>query len=202
MQGAYHDRSVILSEAGCQMQSGNVWGKTDPGRRRTNNEDAWIADASLGFAAVADGMGGAAFGEVASAIALQVLYSNVSMVGPDGPPGVLVDGAHAANASVRSETVFSPECARDGIHARGGVVAEADPARRQRWRQPLLPVPQEHAPPAVLRPEPRQRDARRDGVDRRARGEVPAAQRTDLGHRGDSGYCRAGNVPSGCCRAT
>ena len=111
------------------MQSGNVWGKTDPGRRRTNNEDAWIADASLGFAAVADGMGGAAFGEVASAIALQVLYSNVSMVGPDGPPGVLVDGAHAANASVRSETVFRPECAGMG----STLVAVL-------WRKPTLHV--------------------------------------------------------------
>ena len=111
------------------MQSGNVWGKTDPGRRRTNNEDAWIADASLGFAAVADGMGGAAYGEVASSITLQVLYSNVSLVGPDGPPGVLVDGAHAANASVRSETVFRPECAGMG----STLVAVL-------WRKPTLHV--------------------------------------------------------------
>lgn len=43
-------------------------GKTDVGLKRTNNEDAFVVRPDLGFWAVADGMGGAAAGEVASHI--------------------------------------------------------------------------------------------------------------------------------------
>ena len=43
-------------------------GKTDVGLKRTNNEDAFVVRPDLGFWAVADGMGGAAAGEVASRI--------------------------------------------------------------------------------------------------------------------------------------
>ncbi len=41
-------------------------GATDPGLRRTNNEDTFVVDPDCGFFLVADGMGGAAAGEVAS----------------------------------------------------------------------------------------------------------------------------------------
>ncbi|MCK7512047.1 MAG: protein phosphatase 2C domain-containing protein [Desulfobacterales bacterium] len=43
-------------------------GMTDVGLKRTNNEDAFVLRPDLGFWAVADGMGGAAAGEVASRI--------------------------------------------------------------------------------------------------------------------------------------
>jgi protein phosphatase len=43
-------------------------GKSDVGLRRSNNEDAFHMDAAAGFFALADGMGGAASGEVASGI--------------------------------------------------------------------------------------------------------------------------------------
>ena len=43
-------------------------GRSDTGQKRRNNEDALIMNADLGFACVADGMGGAASGEVASSI--------------------------------------------------------------------------------------------------------------------------------------
>jgi PPM family protein phosphatase len=42
------------------------FGKTDTGLRRTNNEDAFYVDQQLGICALADGMGGAAAGELAS----------------------------------------------------------------------------------------------------------------------------------------
>ena len=48
-------------------------GKSDTGRVRENNEDRWFADPSLGLAIVADGMGGAACGEVASALCIDTV---------------------------------------------------------------------------------------------------------------------------------
>jgi PPM family protein phosphatase len=46
-------------------------GATDVGLRRPNNEDALLVNPEVGLLAVADGMGGAAAGEVASAILIQ-----------------------------------------------------------------------------------------------------------------------------------
>jgi serine/threonine protein phosphatase PrpC len=43
-------------------------GRTDVGLRRSNNEDAFVTSPELGLLALADGMGGAASGEVASGI--------------------------------------------------------------------------------------------------------------------------------------
>jgi serine/threonine protein phosphatase PrpC len=43
-------------------------GKSDVGLKRSNNEDAFVVDPDRGFVAVADGMGGAASGEVASQV--------------------------------------------------------------------------------------------------------------------------------------
>jgi protein phosphatase len=50
---------------------------TDPGRVRTNNEDAVLANPQLGLAVLADGMGGYNAGEVASAMATAVLGSEL-----------------------------------------------------------------------------------------------------------------------------
>lgn len=44
------------------------FGKSDVGLKRSNNEDTFVVRPELGFAAVADGMGGPASGEVASGI--------------------------------------------------------------------------------------------------------------------------------------
>lgn len=46
----------------------SAYGKTDRGLRRKNNEDAYLVMPDLAFCTVADGVGGAAAGEVASRI--------------------------------------------------------------------------------------------------------------------------------------
>ena len=50
---------------------------SDPGQKRTRNEDSTASDTGLGFAMVADGMGGYKAGEVASAMAVSVVTEQV-----------------------------------------------------------------------------------------------------------------------------
>jgi serine/threonine protein phosphatase PrpC len=53
-------------------------GLSDVGRRRTLNEDSFLADDGIGLFIVADGVGGHAKGEVASAQAVEEVYGFVS----------------------------------------------------------------------------------------------------------------------------
>jgi protein phosphatase len=50
------------------MLSFDFYGKTDVGRKRSNNEDTFLINGERGFCLVADGLGGAAAGELASRI--------------------------------------------------------------------------------------------------------------------------------------
>ena len=50
---------------------------SDPGLKRTHNEDSALTDRGLGLALIADGMGGYKSGEVASAIAAQCVWEGI-----------------------------------------------------------------------------------------------------------------------------
>lgn len=55
------------------MQTKFMYGRSDPGQVRANNEDAISFDVAAGIAVLADGMGGLEAGEIASRIAVDTL---------------------------------------------------------------------------------------------------------------------------------
>ena len=55
------------------------FGKTDVGLKRANNEDRFVVRPELGLCVVADGMGGAAAGELASRIFVETAVEVFSM---------------------------------------------------------------------------------------------------------------------------
>nr|MCU0257945.1 Stp1/IreP family PP2C-type Ser/Thr phosphatase [Solirubrobacteraceae bacterium] len=85
--------------------------RTDTGRQRRANEDAFLARAPL--FAVADGMGGAQAGEVASRTAVETLAAGL----PAGPGGVeerLADVVRTANLRIHELSVADDERAGMG----------------------------------------------------------------------------------------
>ncbi len=80
---------------------------TDVGLVRSNNQDNLLLAEPL--YAVADGMGGAAAGEVASAIAVQTLGEQLARRGGSLSPDDLLEAAQAANRAVWEEAVEHAE---------------------------------------------------------------------------------------------
>ena len=84
---------------------------SDTGQKRPHNEDSAVTDTSLGLAVVADGMGGYKAGEVASAIAAQLILDEVRSTLPAAKSSAIdsESGLSAASVVIRDAVVKANE---------------------------------------------------------------------------------------------
>lgn len=92
-----------------------ITGKTDVGRTRKNNEDAFFVSAGpIGIfdrlMIVADGMGGHLFGEVASGTAIETFTGSIREAADDSPEFILETAVSLANLAVlkKAEELEAP----------------------------------------------------------------------------------------------
>jgi len=108
----------------------SVFGDTDTGRTRANNEDAWWCDDTLGIYLLADGMGGHEAGEEASAIVIHSLRNELTkraffpLIGD--LKKLLMSAIHQANSAVLDAVQQHPEW-----NGMGSTVVAAIRSRRR-----------------------------------------------------------------------
>jgi serine/threonine protein phosphatase PrpC len=100
---------------------------THRGRLRLHNEDCVAADAALGFAVLADGMGGHNAGEVASRMAVDVITSGIQAVVKKAAlhPGVSTESLIANHISQANERIYEAGQARGEYSGMGTTVVVA-----------------------------------------------------------------------------
>jgi len=97
------------------MPTLDAWGASDPGLVRQNNEDSWFVDPRLRVAVVADGMGGASCGEVASAITVDVVIDRLRQSLLEAQPEEAVQEAiREANRCVLARSRSEESCSGMG----------------------------------------------------------------------------------------
>lgn len=133
----------------------NIYGRTDVGRVRKNNEDAFIIADLMGaeplfktpsplsltvgprgvLIAVSDGMGGAQAGEVASALTLHALYRGMPALEEAGANSALKNSVEAANKRVWQTARDTGRLGMGAtltavlVHGRSAYVAEVGDSR-------------------------------------------------------------------------
>ncbi len=101
------------------MRLGRAAGQTDTGRRRRQNEDAFVCEPPL--FAVADGMGGAQAGELASRLAAAAIEEGALAIrGEESVAGIV----RTANARIFEHSVRDPAAAGMGTTATVAFVDE------------------------------------------------------------------------------
>ena len=106
-----------------KANSMNVWGLTDRGTVRDQNQDAFFkwTDGKKGAVLVCDGMGGARAGNVASTLAVQV-FSEIMVHGTQEPPARLTVALEEANKRVLHHAHTRPSCRGMGTTLVGALV--------------------------------------------------------------------------------
>jgi serine/threonine protein phosphatase PrpC len=97
------------------------WGATDQGRKRSNNEDAWLVEEALHAAILADGMGGEECGEVGSAVTVETVTEYLRA--PENslnPEEMVKEAIRAANRRVLETARQRTEC-----HGMGSTIVMA-----------------------------------------------------------------------------
>jgi protein phosphatase len=109
------------------MPTLEAFGLSDPGLVRQNNEDTWFLDLSMGLAIVADGMGGASCGEVASSLAVEVVVEYLRKPPVSWPPEQLLEEA----IQEANRRVYERASAQEGCSGMGSTIVAAlwDPPR-------------------------------------------------------------------------
>ncbi len=124
------------------------FGKSDIGLKRSNNEDAFIFKPETGIAAVADGMGGAAAGEIASRIFTETAMEVFSMPGCPSGQGLFESIQHTfrmANERILNHVKSNPSHQGMGCTAEliafsneSYVLGHVGDSRTYLWRQERL----------------------------------------------------------------
>lgn len=105
----------------------NLWGITDRGSVRKENQDAYRASflgESLSLAVVCDGMGGALAGNVASMLALDTFVEHLSAQCAGGVPEEPMDALLAA-ATAANEAVYQRSREDENCHGMGTTIVAA-----------------------------------------------------------------------------
>jgi len=123
-----------------------AWGASDPGLVRQNNEDSFRLDEELCLAVVADGMGGASCGEVASALTVETVVNYVRRPPVEWPAAQLLEEAiQEANRCVLERASGDQSCSGMGSTIVAAlwrlpevVIANVGDSRAYLWRAGAL----------------------------------------------------------------
>jgi protein phosphatase len=86
-----------------------VAGKSDIGKKRSNNQDSILVSESLQLFAVADGMGGHSGGEVASAIAVKTLEKIYAEMGNAPCSQKITEAVKLCNKAIHEQARLNPK---------------------------------------------------------------------------------------------
>lgn len=102
-------------------------GRSDPGNRRPNNEDAYLVRPELRFAVLADGMGGAAAGEIAGNIFVETIlevFLDSARFPAEKVHEFMQNAFHLANERILADARAHPQ--RQGMGCTAEVIAFHD----------------------------------------------------------------------------
>jgi len=126
----------------------HAWGATETGRKRASNQDSYCIDNTGGVLAVADGMGGAVAGELASQLFVQTVAEYQKKPMPESSQQaarMVQDIFRRANQLIREHIRTRPEHEGMGCTAEvisffpgGFVVGHVGDSRTYRYRKGVL----------------------------------------------------------------